>query len=82
MNITKRDYLFLLKELMEALGSRETQVQAHFANLQSGHLTLENLSANVAIQCFMQHHISANADILRTFLSEHQKNQRVEFADD
>jgi len=80
MNITFRDYLELVKELMAAVGYLESHIEQHFVKIQKGTLNLDDFSANVAVQCFIKKHSSANADIVRAYLIERQKTGKVEFA--
>lgn len=81
MQLSLVDYLTMVKELMDAVGFTEEQVNTNMKNLQEGYVTIENLSANVAIQCFVRQHESVNADILRSLLKEFQINKEVKFND-
>ena len=81
MTISLSDYLKMLTELMQVLRFKEAQIQSNIVNLRKGLLSLKDLSANVAIQCFIQNHHSVNSDIVRVYLKEYQKNQEVNFSD-
>jgi len=80
MNISLLDYLELTKELMLVVGYTEDQVNTYMKNLQYKNIKLDDLTANVAVQCFIQKHSSANADVVRTYLIERKELGKVEFA--
>ena len=82
MKLSLVDYMTMLQELMSVVGFTQEQTTTYVTQLQQGRITLDYLSANVAIQCFIRGHGSANADIVRIYLREHQENQKVKFSDD
>ena len=81
MKISLVDYLTMIQELMPAVGFTKDQSSTCIAQLQQGRMTLDHLSANIAIQCFIRNHTSANADIVRMYLKEHQADKGVNFGD-
>ncbi len=72
----------MLQELMLVVGFTQEQTTKFVDLVANGHITLDYLSSNVAVQCFIRDHKSANADIVRVYLKEHQANQKVKFSDD
>ena len=79
MNISLMDYLIMIEEIMPLVGFTKKKTEAMIENLQNNYMSIENFSAEVAIQCFVRQHKSANADVLRSFLIEYQKNKEVKF---
>ena len=81
MKVSSLDYLKMLEELMYELEFKEDLIVFSFIHYQKGLLSLKNLSANVAIQCFVKQHSSVNSDLVRQYLIEFQKNNEVTFND-
>jgi len=81
MKISLQDYLVLVQELMIVIGYTQDQVDEKMTSLQKGYLSLDDLTANIAVQCFIQKHQSPNSDIVRNYLIERQNDDKVEFGD-
>lgn len=81
MKLSYVDYIVMIKELMQEVGFGEETSKNMLKELEDGYLSLENISANVAVQCFLCSHQSANSDILKLYLKEYQSTGDVNFGE-